>query len=53
MITRNDKYTLLFDQQTKVEKVEKMSKTSFNLLGVEFAPIWIPIERRLQVNILR
>lgn len=30
-----------------------MSKTSFNLLGVEFAPIWIPIERRLQVNIIR
>ena len=50
MITRNDKYTLLFDQQTKVEK---MSKTSFNLLGIEFAPILIPIERRLQVNIIR
>ena len=27
-----------------------MSKSTLRFLGIEFAPIWIPIERRLQVS---
>ena len=44
---------LRFLEGTSKEK-EDMTNTNspYTLFGVEFAPFWIPVERRLQVSLL-
>ena len=49
--TTKDNGEHMISKKTTYKKSASVEKPSFKILGFEFAPIFIPLERRLQVRI--